>query len=227
MTHLAAAEILLSQDCWPQAQALAVFSYEEAGKACLRLVQMQSPDSLDRFWQLGDAEPAQHVRKLTAAQAIHLLIRVVAGDGASGPAVDAAEELHRLALDYHAKRQRSLYVDLRRGNVNRPSMVGEHEARSTVSAVRTALDYLVPIVTIGIASLADASAQQSVTEFLSRAAAAFEGGDDATAAFNASELAMLEGAADVLKSLSLDVRRAALHEALLAASKASAGTSHQ
>jgi hypothetical protein len=188
---------------------------------------MQSPDCLDRFWQLGDAEPGQHMRKLTAVQALYLLTRIVGGEGTPGPEADLIQELHRLALDYHAKRQRSLYVDLRRGNVKRPSMVGEHEAKSTVAAVRIALEYLVPIITIGIASLADASAQQPVTEFLSRAAVAFEGGDEAMAAFNASELTMLEGMADVLKSLPLDVTRANLHEALLAASKASAGTAHQ
>lgn len=211
--HIAAAELLLSHAQWPQAQALAVFAYEETGKACLRLTETVSPPELAPFWKQHDADKEQHVRKLTAVQSINMIIALLLGERqADSDAMALLAEFDGLARRYHQRKNQSLYVDWRNGEISRPSDVDEQEATSTVSTVRSAVDFIVPLVRATIGLSRQGLIEAPTADFLERAVQAQAEGDASMAEFADHELAALSRTSEAFRSIPTEVVQLALRD---------------
>lgn len=138
-THIDAAEYLLTRESWPEAYALAAFSFEEAGKAWLAAQEILSPEELREQVPLDLGR--DHVGKLRAAYTMLTIVRYITGYGDVPPdAMAALARVDELASKAHAARQRGLFADVRRGAVRSPADVSEREARAMVSEVREVLD---------------------------------------------------------------------------------------
>lgn len=77
-THIDAAECLLTGEFWPEAYAIAAFSFEEAGKAWLAAQEILSPEELREQVPL---DLQRHVVKLRAAYMMLMIVRYITAYG--------------------------------------------------------------------------------------------------------------------------------------------------
>ena len=195
-----AAEVLLAHGSWPQARALAVLAFEEAGKAYMWLVALLAPYPLREKFPFGELD-WNHQWKLTAAQTIRSMLRILRGDqGAPDNAAVAWTELEDLARGKNDAKQRSLYTDYRDGTIRRPAEVTEEQARSIAAVAKDVIDHAVPIVELTVTGEVPAS----VDALLARGAAAFQAGGNALSEFVDSEMATIRSLAEVLEGYPAD-----------------------
>src|SRR5271165_2959201 len=108
--NLKAADRLLAGGFWPQARALAVLAYEEAGKSWLCTTAMLSPDDMRE--QLPVGELNWHVSKLTSARTLTAFLSLLRTENATLPlAADLLAELTELAGEDETSKERCLYTD--------------------------------------------------------------------------------------------------------------------
>jgi len=183
-SHLDAAEVLLAHGFWPQARALAVLAFEEAGKAYLWLIALLAPYPLREKFPFRDLD-WNHQWKLKAAQTIRSTLRILRGDQeAPDNAAAAWTELEDLARGKDDAKQRSMYTDYRKGVIQRPAEVTEEQARNIAAVAKDVIDHAVPI----IEPLVTGEVPASVDALLARGAAAFQAGGNAPGEFVDSEI---------------------------------------
>jgi AbiV family abortive infection protein len=195
--HLNAAKCLLDGRFWPQAYALAAIGLEETGKAWLAALEMLSPDELRELTPIDLGR--DHVRKLSAAYSMLLLLRFAAGTpDAPSSAADALASLNKLAIQANVGKQRGLYTDYRDARVRTPSEVTEQEAREMVTAVDEVLDSGGALVDMATAIWAKDTLPDEARSFMARAVEAAKTGGAAVEAFIQAELGAINPLAEVL-----------------------------
>jgi AbiV family abortive infection protein len=115
------AQLLADAGRFPRSLALATLSWEELSKADLCVIAMVLPEvTSDYFWE----NFRDHEGKLARVHAFEW--------------VDGFKALSKSTQNL---KERSLYVDFRRGKILLPTQVTEKAARKQIKAVREALDF--------------------------------------------------------------------------------------
>ena len=127
-------QLLADAGRFPRALALATLSWEELSKADLCALTMVLPEvTPDYFWQ----HFRDHEGKLARVHAFAAFIQ----PKPIGSVKDWAAKVKGLSKSTQNLKERSLYVDFRRGKILQPSQVTEKAARKQIKAVREALDF--------------------------------------------------------------------------------------
>jgi AbiV family abortive infection protein len=198
-SHLDAADVLLAHGFWPQARALAVLAFEEAGEAYMWLIALLAPYPLREKFPFRDLD-WNHQWKLKAAQTIRSTLLILRGDqGAPDNAAAAWAELEDLARGKDDAKQRSMYTDYRNGTIQRPAEVTEEQARNIATVAKDVIDHAVPI----IEPLVTGEVPASVDALLARAAA-FQAGGNAPGEFVDSEIATMRRLAGSVEGYPVD-----------------------
>ena len=128
------AQLLADAGRFPRSLALATLSWEELSKADLCAMAMVLPEvTPDYFWE----HFRDHEGKLARVYAFAAFIQ----PKPIGSVGDWAERVKALSKSTQDLKERSLYVDYRRGKILLPSQVTEKAARKQIKAVREALDF--------------------------------------------------------------------------------------
>lgn len=138
---LADAEILLENQRWPRAHALAVLAGEEAAKAyaCVCDVVFGVPKVSRHDLERG------HTRKLQLARAMTDLVIPLARAGQEllTTAPPTPTQVEGMAREDNEAKKRGLYVDISAdGSLQRPSDIGESEARAAIASMTDLISWL-------------------------------------------------------------------------------------
>jgi AbiV family abortive infection protein len=128
------AQLLADAGRFPRALALATLSWEELSKADLCALAMVLPEvTPGYFWE----HFRDHEGKLARVHAFATFMQ----PKPIGSVEDWAERVKALSKATQDLKERSLYVDCRRGRILFPSQISERAARKQIKAVREALDF--------------------------------------------------------------------------------------
>lgn len=131
---LSDAQLLADAGRFPRALALVTLSWEELSKADLCALAIVLPEiTSDYFWE----HFRDHEGKLARVHAFAAFMQ----PKPIGSVEDWTERARVLSKATQDLRERSLYVDCRRGKILLPSQISERVARKQIKAVRKALDF--------------------------------------------------------------------------------------
>ncbi len=129
---LADAQLLADAGRFPRAVTLAMLAWEEVSKGELCALALVLPEfTPEYFWE----HFRDHVGKLSRVHAFAAFMQaepIGAVDDYVKKVMDQSKSAQKL-------KERSLYVDYRRGKILLPSQIGERAARKQIKAIREAL----------------------------------------------------------------------------------------